>query len=187
MGSWELFLVRASKSNRRRPQSRQVMRKEEIMRKWILIAGVVVIVIVIMLVLGISNIGPLIKTAVNTYGPGITKTDMRLEGVGVSIFSGETKLKGFYLGNPQGFKSPEAMKVQSIYVKVDKKSLMKDPIIIDRIEIARPEITYEKAKGTDNFRAIIDNVKKSVGTGESSKEKSKEEGKSKKLLIETFL
>ena len=59
------------------------------------------------------------------------------------------------------------MRVKSIYIKVDKKSLMKDPIIIDRIEIARPEITYEKAKGTDNFRAIIDNVKKSVGTSES--------------------
>lgn len=157
------------------------------MKKLILIGGVVVIAIIIILVIGISKIGPLIKTAVNTYGPRITKTDVRLEDVSVSIFSGEAKLKGFYLGNPQGFKSSEAMRVKSIFVNVDEKSLMKDPIIIDRIEITRPEITYEKTKGTDNFREIIDNVKKTVGMGESPKEKSKEEGKGKKLLIRDFV
>ncbi len=158
------------------------------MKKWILIgSGAVVVIIILILVIGISNIGPLIKTAVNTYGPGITRTEVRLEDVSVSIFSGEAKLKGFYLGNPKGFKSPEAMKVKSIFVDVDEKSLMKDPMIIDRIEIIRPEITYEKAKGTDNFRAIMDNVQKTAGMGESPKEKSKEAGKGKKLLIRDFV
>ncbi len=154
------------------------------MKKWIFIGGgIVIVIIILILVIGISNIGPLIKAGVNTYGPGITKTDVRLEDVSVSIFSGEAKLNGFYLGNPQGFKSSEAMKVKSIFVNVNEKSLMGDPIIIDRIEITRPEITYEKAKGTDNFRAIMDNVQKTVGMGGSPKEKSKEEGKGKKLLI----
>jgi uncharacterized protein involved in outer membrane biogenesis len=158
------------------------------MKKWILIgAGVVILIIVILLVVGISKIGPIIKTAVNTYGPGITKTDLRLGDVGVSIFSGEVRLKEFYLGNPKGFKSPEAMKVKSIYVNIDEKSLMKDPIVIDKIEIAGPEITYEKTAGTDNFMAIMDNVKRSVSMGESPKEKSKEGGKGKNLLIKDFV
>jgi uncharacterized protein involved in outer membrane biogenesis len=158
------------------------------MKKWIFIGGgIVIVIIIVIFVVGISNIGPLIKTAVNTYGPGITQTAVSLEDVSVSIFSGEAKLKGFYLGNPKGFKSPEAMKVGSILVDVDEKSLMKDPMIIDRIEITRPEITYEKAKGTDNFRAIINNVQKTVGMGESPKEKSKEKGKGKKLLIRDFV
>ena len=64
------------------------------MRKWILIGVVIVIVIVIMLVLGIS-IGPLIKTAANTYGPGIAKTDMRLEEVGFRYFPEKLSSKGF--------------------------------------------------------------------------------------------
>ncbi len=158
------------------------------MKKWILIgSGVVIVLIILILVIGISNIGPLIKTAVNTYGPGITKTDVRLEDVSISIFSGEAKLKGFYLGNPKGFKSSEAMKVKSIFVDVDEKSLMKDPMIIDRIEITRPEITYEKARGTDNFKAIIDNVQRTAAVVESPKEKPKEEGKGKKLLIRDFV
>jgi uncharacterized protein involved in outer membrane biogenesis len=158
------------------------------MKKWILIgAGVVIVIIVLLLVIGISKIGPLIKTAVNTYGPGITKTDLRLQDVGVSLFSGEVKLKEFYLGNPKGFTSPQAMKVKSIFVNVDEKSLLKDPIVIDKIEIAGPEITYEKTAGTDNFMTIMDNVKRSAGMGEPSKDKPKEGGKSKNLLIKDFV
>jgi hypothetical protein len=158
------------------------------MKKWILIgAGVVIVIIVVLVVFGISKIGPLIKTAVNTYGPGITKTDLRLADVGVSLFSGEVKLKEFYLGNPKGFTSPQAMKVKSIFINVDEKSLMKDPIVIDKIEIAGPEITYEKTAETDNFMTIMDNVKRSAGMGESPKEKPKEGGKSRNLLIREFV
>jgi uncharacterized protein involved in outer membrane biogenesis len=158
------------------------------MKKWILIGGAVVIIIIIVaLVIGILNIGPIIKTAVNTYGPKITKTDLRLDDVGISILSGKLKLKGFYLGNPKGFKSPEAMKVKSIYIAIDKKSLTKDPIIINTIEIARPEITYEKALSTDNFNKIIDNVNKSVGMDKAPKEKTTETGEGKKLLIRDLI
>ncbi len=157
------------------------------MKKLILICGALVIAIIIILVIGISRIGPLIKSAVNTYGPDITKTDVHLEDVNVSIFSVEAKINGFYLGNPQGFRSPEAMRVKSIFLNVDEGSLTKDTIIIERVEVARPEITYEKAKRTDNFKRIIDNVKETVGTRESPKEKSKEGKDGKKLLIRNFI
>ena len=105
------------------------------MKKLLLIGGVVVIIIVVLVVLGISKLGPIIKTAVNTYGPKITKTEVSLSDVGISIFTGETKLKGFRLGNPKGFKTPNAVSVGSIYVDVDEKSLTGDTIIIDNFII----------------------------------------------------
>lgn len=157
------------------------------MKKWFLIGGAIVIVIIIFLVWGISNLGPLIKNAVNTYGPKITKTEMRLADVGISIFSGEAKLKEFYLGNPKGFKSPDAIKVGSVYVDVDEGSLTGDTMIIDKIEVIRPEITYEKARGTDNLQTILDNVKRTVGAGEPSKKKPETEGGGKKILIRDFI
>jgi hypothetical protein len=157
------------------------------MKKWLLIGGVVVIILIIFLVVGVSNLGPLIKNAVNTYGPKITKTEMRLADVDISIFSGEAKLKGFYLGNPKGFKSPEAVKVGSVYVDVDEGSLTGDTIIIDKIEVVRPEITYEKARGTDNFQTILNNVKRTVGAGGPSKKEIEKEGGGKKILIRDFI
>ena len=138
------------------------------------------------LVIGISNLGPILKKAVNLYGPRITKTDVKLGDVRVSLFSGEAKLKDFLLGNPKGFNSTHAMKVKSIFVNLDEKSLTGDTIIIDKIEINAPEITYEKAKGTDNFKSILDNVSRGAGEGTHTEEKDQGE-QGKKLLIHDFI
>ncbi len=158
------------------------------MKKIMLIGSAVVIIIIVLLVLGVSNLGPIIKTAVNTYGPKITKTDISLSDVGISIFSGEAKLKDFRLGNPKGFKSPNAVSVGSVFVDVDEGSLTGDTIIIDKIEIAAPEITYEKTAGTDNFQALLNNVKSTAATEKSTKTQSKEDtANGKKIMIRNFV
>jgi uncharacterized protein involved in outer membrane biogenesis len=156
------------------------------MKKWLIIAAVLVVIVAALLLFGLSKIGPLIKTAVNTYGPQITKTEVRLGDVGVSIFSGEANLKDFFLGNPKGFNAPQAMKVGSISVNVDEKSLTKDTIVIDKVEVDRPEITYEKAGGTDNIQTILNNVKSATGPAATAKKPAGEKGGGKKLLIRDF-
>ena len=158
------------------------------MKKWIFIGlGTVVVIIAVILIVGLSNLGPIIKHAVNTYGPKITKTELRVDDVGVSIFSVEAKLKKFFLGNPEGFKTQGAMKVGSVFVNVDEGSLKSDTIVIDRIEVKAPEITYEKKGGTDNFNTILKNVTKTASSEKSSKKESKEEGAGKKFIIRNFI
>lgn len=157
------------------------------MKKWLLIGiGTVVVIIIALLIVGLSNLGPIIKKTVETVGPKMTKTEVKLDDVGISIFSGEAKLKGFLLGNPKGFKTPTAMQVGSIYVDVDEASLTKDVIVIDQIEISSPKITYETKGKTDNFKAIQHNVKKSSGaTKQAAKsgDAPADGGKEKKLII----
>ena len=147
----------------------------------------IVIVMVFFLVLGLSNLGPIITKAINTYGPALTKTEVRLEKVTVSLFSGQAELKNFLLGNPEGFKSQEAMKVGSILVNVDGKTLGKETIVIERVEIVRPDITYEKKRGTDNFKAILNNVTKAVGTDKVEKKRTEKEHAGKKIVIRDFM
>lgn len=160
------------------------------MKKWIITGCVAVLVIIALLIFGLSNLGPIIKKAVNSYGPQITKTELKLDDVDISIFSAAAKLKGFVLGNPQGFSSAQAMSVKSIKVNVDEKTLTKDTIVIDNIEVIAPDISYEKISGTDNFRAILNNVKKSTASGQKTKKETPEkekEGAGKKLLIKNFI
>jgi uncharacterized protein involved in outer membrane biogenesis len=159
------------------------------MKKWMYIGGALILIVVAALVIGLSKLGPIIKTAVNTYGPKITKTEVRVNDVGISLFAGEAKLKDFYLGNPKGFNSPQAMSVKAVYVDVDEKSITGNPIIIDRIEVVAPEINYEKVRTTDNFKTILNNVKESARTSGSStsKEKSSKDGAEKKLVIKNFI
>jgi len=134
------------------------------MKIFLIVISVAVISIVILLIAGLSNIGPLIKTAVNTAGPEITKTTVSLEGVSVSIFSGEAEIKDFVLGNPKGFRTAVAMKVGVVSVDLDEESITGNPIVINKIEIIEPEITYEIKGRTDNFKVILANIMTSVQT-----------------------
>lgn len=158
------------------------------MKKLILIGCALVLVVVAVVFFGLSNLGPIIKKAVNTYGPEITQTKLHLGDAGVSLFSGEVELEDFLLGNPQGFKAPEAMKVGSVYVNLVEKSLTGNPIVIDMIEVVAPEITYERSGKDDNFNALLRNVKKrsaggSTGGKAEKTEKAGDTGGEKKLLI----
>ena len=158
------------------------------MKKWIFIGlGAIVVLLIVVVVVGISKLGPIVKMAVNTYGPKITDTELHVDDVGISIFSAEAKLKKFFLGNPKGFKSPSAMQVGSVYVDVDEGSITKDPIIINRVEVVGPEITYEKRGKTDNFKSILNNVQKNVPKGESAKKEPAKEGPGKQLIINDFI
>lgn len=158
------------------------------MKKWILIGGgAIILILIIVVFIGLSNIGPIIKKAVNTYGPEFTKSEVSLRDVSVSILSAKAKLKDFYLGNPKGFKSSEAMKVGSILVDIDEKSITSDKIIIEKIEVIKPEITYERAGGTDNFKAILNNVQQATGGQKTTGEKTKSEGEQKKVIIRDFI
>ena len=158
------------------------------MKKWILIAlSVVIVIIIIFMVAGLSNLGPLIKNAINTYGPKITKTEVRLGDVGISLLSAEVKLKDFYLGNPKGYASPYALQVGAIYLDAQERSLTGKTIVIDKIELVRPDIVYEKGRGRDNFQKIISNMKAGGGNTPSSGKQSGEESGGKKIVINEFI
>ncbi|MCP4673243.1 MAG: hypothetical protein GY857_18280, partial [Desulfobacula sp.] len=153
--------------------------------KKLLIAGVVLIAVVAGIAFfTLSNLGPLIKKSVNTFGPQITKTDVKVADVGISIFSGQATIKKFLLGNPKGFKSAQAMEVASIYVDIDEGSITKNPIVISKIEILAPEITYEKIAGSDNFQTLLKNIKGSAKSESKAAKKSDAgQGKPGKKII----
>jgi uncharacterized protein involved in outer membrane biogenesis len=158
------------------------------MKKVLIAVGVVIVLVLALLFFGISRLGPIIRQAVNTQGPKITGTELRLGDVDVALFSGRAKLQDFLLGNPGGFDSPRALTVKSILVDVDEKSLTGDTIIIDRVEVVRPEIFFEKKGRTDNFKTILNQVKSATGgRGSRGTEPDGGEKSGKKLLIREFV
>jgi uncharacterized protein involved in outer membrane biogenesis len=117
----------------------------------------------------------------------MTKTEVRLGDVGISLLAAEVKLKDFYLGNPKGFSSPYALQVGSIYLDVEESSLTKKTIVIDKIELVRPDIVYEKKRGTDNFQKILNNMSTGDKSRSSSGKQSGDEAEGTKFLIKNFI
>ncbi len=169
------------------PETKYTFEGEYIMKKWIYIGIGAIVIVIAIIIFGLSNLGPIIKQAVNSYGPKITKTELHVADVSVSIFSAEANIKKLFLGNPTGFKTPSAMKVGSVLVNVDEKSLSSDTIVVDRIEVITPEITYEKKGKNDNFNTILKNITKTSDVEKRSKQESEKKGAGKKLIIRNFI
>src|SRR3954470_1279369 len=112
-------------------------------KKLILLGGVLLLVVLIAVVFGFLFLGSIVKAGVENVGPMVTKVPVKLGVAEVSVFSGKGKLKGFELGNPEGYKTPNAMKVGTISIEVVPKSVLGDKIVIHSVRVEAPEITYE--------------------------------------------
>ena len=154
------------------------------MKKFI-VTGICVVIIVLAVIF--FNLGLIIKTAVNAYGPDVTKTVMCVDDAKVSVLTGQARFTDFMIGNPEGFTAPRAIHVGSVFVDVDETSITKDTIIIDRIEVNKPEITYEIKGNTDNINTLIHNIKKTKSTGKPAEKKETEKKSGKKVVIRDLI
>ncbi|MEF2229949.1 MAG: hypothetical protein V3571_03390 [Pseudodesulfovibrio sp.] len=164
------------------------------MKKYLLIgSGAILMAAIVMIVLAVMNLGSIIKTATETYGPQITKTDVKLGSADISVLSGSGTLKDFLLGNPQGFTMPSALTCGTIRVKVDTGSLTSNTIVIDEIFIDAPVVSYEKKGATDNFKTILANIQKTVASDEKAGQQGKDDtqksdtGAEKNIQINNFI
>ncbi len=157
------------------------------MKKVLIGILVIMVILAVVLAVGLYKLGPIIKTTVNTHGPRITQTEVRLADVGVSLLKGELQLKGFVLGNPKGFQAPHAVKVGSMYVDVDESSLTEDTVVIDKVAVIGPEIYYEKTGKTDNFKALLRNIKGASPAKKEPSDTTEKEGAGKKILVRDFV
>jgi hypothetical protein len=161
------------------------------MKKWILrIAIAVVALLVIAVVAAAMFMGSIIKKGVETVGPTITKTDMKLDGASLSILSGSGSLNGFVLGNPQGYSTPQAIKVGKVDLGVKPRSVFSDKVHVTHIRVESPDITLE-TQGVNftanNLNSILANVQAAAGDSGKGTEQSKDSGASKKLQVDEFL
>lgn len=161
------------------------------MKKIILIvAGVVVVLIVGLVIFLTLSLDSLVKKGVETVGPQITQTEMKLDKASISVLSGSGALHGFHIGNPEGYKSPSAIKFGEASVGVRPMSVLSDKIHVTHVKVVGPEITFEGALGSkNNLSKIMENVEAATGGGSAQKpaDKSADSGASKKLQVDDFL
>lgn len=118
--------------------------------------------------LGSSALNKGIKTGVEKFGPEVTQTPVRLDDVNISILSGNGTLTGLYVGNPEGYKSENIFALGEIDIDIDTGSVFSDKIIINKIHIKKPEISYEKTLMSSNIKALLKNIEEFSGSSEES-------------------
>ena len=138
----------------------------------------------------------IVKKVVNKYGSEITGTEVNLEGFKLSLTKGEGEISEITVANPKNYSAPNIFSLGNIFIKVDLKSLATDTIIIDKIAINKPIITYEMLSLTQNnisqIQKNIENNTAAMNKADSEEIKteessSKDESSSKKVVIKELV
>jgi hypothetical protein len=158
------------------------------MKKIIVRLLIALVVVVILAVVGVGLfLDKAIKTGVETIGPKVTKVDVKLQSVSLSLLSGGGTIKGLVVGNPAGFKTPWAINVGEASLALAPKSLLSDKVIVKSIKVQGPEITYETNLKNSNLSTIVANMQGAPGGGQKEPAQPTEAKPAKKLQVDEFL
>lgn len=143
-----------------------------------IVIGLLVLLLVVtgFVFYGASQSGTYIREAVLAYGPKATRARVELGKVDVAAQEGQAEIAGLVLGNPEGFKSDYAFKVDNVAVKLDLKSLFDEVIRIKEIRIDGADLIYEiglKGNNIGKIQQNIENYSKSLGLESSSEDEIK--------------
>jgi hypothetical protein len=94
-----------------------------------------------------------------TAGPKITQVSIKVDAVNLSLLTGSARVKGLVVGNPEGYKTPQAISVGTVAVGVNPFSVLSDKIIVRSVRVEAPEITFEgNPFSGNNLSTIMKNV-----------------------------
>ena len=162
------------------------------MRKLFLSVVVVLVVLIVVAVIVVGFfLGTIVKTGMETVGPKITQVPITVDAVSLSLLTGSAKIKGLVVGNPEGYKTPQAISVGLAAIEVNPLSALSDKIVVRSIEVRNPEITFEgNPFSGNNLTKIRDNVSAATAASQqpSTNQTAQAAGQpGKKLEVDDFL
>jgi len=113
------------------------------MKKLMKVLGVLVVLLALVVLVVSLSLGTIIEKGVGTVGPKVTGVPVSVDNVGFSLMKGKAEVDNMVVGNPEGFHTAHAFKLGELDVEVDVASIFSDRVVIKRILIDAPEITYE--------------------------------------------
>jgi uncharacterized protein involved in outer membrane biogenesis len=157
------------------------------MKKLCKVVGAILVLIVLLVIVMLLSMGTIIEQGVRKLGPAVMGVPVNVDDVRFNAFSGDANVKNLVVGNPEGFKTAHAFKLGEFGVSVDVPSVLSDKILIKKIQIDAPEITYELSMKGTNIKKLKEQLSKKepqqAPAGEPEAEEKQPEGKGKRVEI----
>ncbi len=158
------------------------------MKKILIRVAIVVAALVVLGVLAVSLfLDGAVKRGVETFGPQMTKVSVKLDDVSISTLSGSGSIKGLVVGNPEGYKTPHAISVGSATLALKPTSILSDKVVVRKMEVIAPEITFEGGFGGNNLSKILSNLEETTGGSDTNAAAKPDEGPNQKLQVDEFI
>jgi hypothetical protein len=110
----------------------------------------------------------------------------------VEPLKGSIGISNLKVGNPQGFVNRYLVGFEQFSLQFDPDTVTSDTLVIKRIQIDRPGVSYERKVMTDNIKAFQETIEGAMTRSGNAAEKAEEpqaeeEGDAKKVIIEHLL
>src|SRR5258706_4646193 len=155
------------------------------MKKIVVRLLILVVVLILLAALSVHLfLDKAVQREAEQTGQKLTKVEVKLKFVHISLLSGSGKIKGLSVANPQGFSDKRAIEVGTASLALKPASVLSSKVLVNSINLEGPEISFEVSLQGNNLKDLLDNVKSASGT---EKEPAKVAGTSKKLQVEDFI
>lgn len=104
------------------------------------------------------HLNAIVKRGVEAFTPLVTRTTVRLKAASISPFTGRGALKGFVIGNAEGFPADTSFGLRNVQVFVELSTLADPKILIHEIIVDSPIIIHESGPLGDNLEQIRRNI-----------------------------
>lgn len=157
-----------------------------------LLKGLMIVMLLLIVIAAVglfvvaSNLGSIIKSGVNDYGPQVLGVPVSLSSADISLLDGKASLGGLAIANPDGFSDGNAFELETINLALDLASLQKPVIVIDSISIAGATINAEQVGSTTNLQVLKNRISKASSGGSSSSSSQSEQSSPTKIAIANF-
>jgi|GEM_PF-5387609 len=92
-------------------------------------------------------LSPTAKWGANKYLPPLLGTATSFEEISIDIWSGDVKLKGVRVADPEGIEgAPDLFTLESLVIDVDPRSVFKDTVHIREVTIIGPSVSISRDK-----------------------------------------
>ena len=128
-----------------------------------------VVVIAIALFIGVKNLDGLVEAAIESVGPTVTKTDVKVDSVKIQLTKGRGEVHSLTLANLPGYSDKPIFRVGQVALQIAPGSLTKDVIVIEEILVDGAQLSAEHKGVADiNLKELLDNMTSGSAEPEST-------------------
>lgn len=145
--------------------------------------------VVIVLAATLLWLDQIAKTAIEVSATHALGVETQLDKARIGIFSGQFRLSGLKIANPEGFDSDHFLNLNDGELIVSPTDLLKDLVMVPKLAFSGIDVNLEKKGQKENYGVILENLNKQQAGSEPGEEAPdpgpQEEGK--KFVIKEVL
>lgn len=163
-------------------------------KKVLRIIGVAAAIFAAAIVALLLFLGPVVKVAVETFGPRMLGVPVSVDKVAVSIIHGTVEIRGFEIGNPEGFDSPYLLHSDRVLADLRVRELLHGRCHFQEILVLGPRVWYHRKLTASNLSTLLDGLDSRTAEEKEKRDKAKgkdqekkKDGKKSAVVIDHFL